>query len=179
MEMCVKYWNYKFLALAFLLWSCQENTSPSANDNDPDEAYSGGTTTSFDATSRAYTFPLTNISDASLVQHNIGDIVFDATFVTPPAPVNGGLGPLYNNTSCKSCHANDGRARPPLGNEPFNGLLFRISAQGVDAHGGPVPLPGFGLQVQTRAVIGVQPEMNISISYEENADAFDDGQAYS
>jgi CxxC motif-containing protein (DUF1111 family) len=122
---------------------------------------------------------LANISVASLAQHNAGDIVFDATFVTPPAPVNGGLGPLYNNTSCKSCHVNDGRARPPLGNEPFHGLLFRINAPGTDAHGGPMPLTGFGLQVQTRAVVGVQPEMNVSLLYEETLDAFTDGQTYS
>jgi len=177
--MYVKCWDCKFIAFAFLLWACQDNTSQPVSENDPDEVYSGGTTTSFDVTSRAYTFPLANIGDASLAQHNVGDIVFDATFVTPPASFNGGLGPLYTNTSCKSCHANDGRARPPLGNEPFNGLLFRISAQGVDAHGGPLPLQGFGLQVQTRAIIGVQPEMNISISYEEISDSFEDGQMYS
>jgi len=69
MEMCVKYWNYKFLALAFLLWSCRKTHHHQPNDNDQDEVNSGGTTTSFDATSKAYTFPLTNISDASLVQH--------------------------------------------------------------------------------------------------------------
>ena len=178
--MFVRYSGYKFfLSIAFLLWACQDNTSQPAGDNDPDEAYAGGTTTSFDATSKAYTFPLANLNAASLTLHHAGDAVFEATFVTPPALVNGGLGPLYNNTSCKSCHNNDGRARPPLDDEPFNGLLFRISGQGTDVHGGPIPMPGFGLQVQTRAVVGVQPEMNISISYEENADAFADGQTYS
>jgi len=179
MKKYVKYWAYNFFIFSFLLWACQDNTSQPASDNDPDEAYAGGITTFFDATSKAYTFPLANISVASLILHNTGDAVFEATFVTPPASVNSGLGPLYNNTSCKSCHNNDGRARPPLDNEPFNGLLFRISAQGTDIHGGPVPLPGFGLQVQTRAIVGVQPEMNVSISYEEISDAFADGQTYS
>ena len=143
-----------------------------------DEALSGGVGTSFDATSKAYTFPLTGLTGALLAQHQAGDALFEATFVAPPAQINAGLGPIFNNTSCRSCHTNDGRARVPVGDEPFNGLLFRISGPGQDAHGGPLAAAGFGLQVQTRAVFGTQPEMDIQIDYEAVAGSFSDGETY-
>ncbi len=139
---------------------------------------SGGTTTSYDATSKAYSVPLANISADLLTQHQAGDAVFEATFVTAPSVINPGLGPLFNNVSCRSCHLNDGRAQPPVGDEPFNGLLFRCSAPGTDAHGGPNPLPGFGLQVQTRGVFGVQPEMDVQITRTPVTGQFSDGTTY-
>lgn len=92
--------------------------------------------------------------------------------------INPELGPLFNNTLYKLCHQNDGRAKPPQDNEPFTGLLFRISGQGTDIHGGPNPLKGFGLQVQTHAIFGVQPEMDIKISYSYITDNFADGEVY-
>jgi CxxC motif-containing protein (DUF1111 family) len=181
MKTYARYWICKSAAIVFLmLVACQESDSPaSATSSDPNELYSGGTTTSFDATSRAFTFPLANISAALLTEHQAGDALFEATFVTPPAQVNGGLGPLYNNTSCQSCHNNDGRAKPPTGGEPLGGLLFRLSASGSDLHGGPIALAGFGLQAQTHAVVTTSPEMTITISYQEMAGAFADGQPYS
>ena len=166
--------------LALLAFSCKQPAeNPGAiTENDADEALSGGTTTVFNATGKAYTFPFTGISPDLLAKHQAGDAVFEATFVSPPAPLNGGLGPVFNNTSCASCHRNDGRARPPLSSEPFNGLLFRISLPGEDEHGGPLPAPGFGLQVQTRAVFGTLPEMDVMIAYQEIKGSFADGEAF-
>lgn len=164
--------------LLLTLMACQPAGDIPAPETNPtttaetDEALSGGVGTSFDATSKAYTSPLAGLSGALLAQHQAGDAVFEATFVAPPAQINAGLGPLFNNTSCRSCHTNDGRARVPVGDEPFNGLLFRISGPGQDAHGGPLAAPGFGLQVQTRAVFGTVPEMDIRIDYEELAGTF-------
>jgi CxxC motif-containing protein (DUF1111 family) len=169
-------------ALIFLglLFSCREEKEKTPSiESDPDEIYSGGTTTSFDQTSKAFTFPLANISAQDLSSHTQGDVVFEATFVSPPAPINGGLGPIFNNVSCVSCHNKDGRARPPLGSEPFGGLLFRISNPGIDSNGGPVVVPGFGLQIQNHAIFGVQPEMDVLISYDEITGKFNDGTDYS
>jgi len=165
---------------AILLFACSEVKEPTpVVESDPDETYSGGSTTSFDATSKAFTFPLANISSQDLQKHTDGDAVFEATFVSPPAQINGGLGPIFNNVSCVSCHNKDGRARPPLSSEPFGGLLFRISGSGADAHGGPMPVRGFGTQVQTHAVFGVQQEMDVLISYQELPGKFSDGTDYS
>lgn len=166
------------LCAALLACSDVKEATP-AIETDPDELYSGGETTSFDQTSKAFTFPLANISSQDLQNHVAGDAVFEATFVSPPAKINGGLGPIFNNVSCVSCHNRDGRARPPLSSEPFSGLLFRISSPGTDAHGGPVEVSGFGLQIQTHAVFGVQQEMDVMISYSELPGKFSDGTDYS
>ncbi|MBI1770328.1 MAG: c-type cytochrome [Bacteroidetes bacterium] len=165
--------------LAVLLFSCSEPETTSTVSNDADEAYAGGTTTSFDQTSKAFTFPIANISAANLEAHNAGDAAFEATFVSPPALINGGLGPLFNNVSCVSCHNNDGRAKPLTNAGAFGGLLFRISSPGVDARGGPAAMPGFGTQIQTHSIFGVEPEMEIQISYTEISGKFADGTDYS
>ncbi len=114
--------------------------------------------TVFDATSAAFETPAPNLGDASFERHMAGDAQFGATFVTAPAPVNGGLGPVFNNTSCERCHVGDGRGRPPTPGEPFGSMLFRTSVAGVDPQGGPNPAPGVGLQLQLRAIVGFRPK---------------------
>jgi CxxC motif-containing protein (DUF1111 family) len=46
-------------------------------------------------------------------------------------------------------------------------------------HGGPAPVPGFGEQLQLRAVVGSMPEAHVAISYEETGGTFGDGTSYS
>ena len=75
--------------------------------------FSGGETTIFDASSHAFSIPAPNLSTAALEKHLNGDVEFEAVFVTAPAVVNPGLGPIYNNVSCINCHSRDGRGRPP------------------------------------------------------------------
>ncbi|MBS1505876.1 MAG: c-type cytochrome [Bacteroidetes bacterium] len=171
-------YHYSFLVFVIIMWSCGENSFSPSTDDDAEEAYLGGSTTSFDATSKAYTFPFSNILAETLVLHQQGDAVFETTFVSPPATFNSGLGPLYNNTSCKSCHVNDGRAKPLIDSEAFSGMLFRVSSTGVDNHGGPIPISGFGLQIQNKAVAGTNAEMKLQIQYEEITGIFADGQVY-
>jgi CxxC motif-containing protein (DUF1111 family) len=50
---------------------------------------------------------------------------------------------------------------------------------GQDAHGGPLPIPGFGDQLQNRAILGVQKEADVEVQYEERSFRFDDGSSYS
>ena len=99
--------------------------------------------------------------------HDIGDMQFEQTFVSSPAPVNPGLGPLFKSVSCTSCHVGDGRGKPPMAGEQPISMLFRLSVPGTAAHGGPLPAPGFGGQLQPRAIFGAQPEAQISISWSE------------
>ena len=75
--------------------------------------FSGGETTIFDASSHAFSIPAPNLSAAAFEKHLDGDVEFEAVFVTAPAVVNPGLGPIYNNVSCINCHSRDGRGRPP------------------------------------------------------------------
>lgn len=135
--------------------------------------------TVFDATSNAFSSPAPNLSPARLQQHFEGDAQFEATFVAPPAPVNPGLGPLYDNVACRACHIGDGRGRPPEGSESFSSMLLRLSIAGADAHGGPAPAPGFGGQLQARGVAGVTPEGEPTITYQELPGTYGDGQSYS
>jgi CxxC motif-containing protein (DUF1111 family) len=65
----------------------------------------------------------------------------DAEFGRAFAP-SSGLGPLFNDVSCASCHSGDGRGTPA-------NVLVRYGSAG-DGHGGP--------QLQTRAIQGARPE---------------------
>jgi CxxC motif-containing protein (DUF1111 family) len=160
-----------------LAWGCGDSSENSPATDDL--ALSGGATTVFDATSGAFKAPAPNLSGESFAQHQAGDAQFEATFVTPPAPVNSGLGPIFNNTSCGACHVGDGRGRPPLPGEEFGSILLRVSVPGAGVHGGPAPAPGFGEQLQLRAVVGSTPEAHVAISYEETGGTFGDGTPYS
>src|SRR5262245_27022631 len=75
----------------------------------------GGDTTVDNRTSNAFSLPAPALTADELALHQAGDVAFEATFVTGGAPVNGGLGPLFNNTSCRGCHGRDGRGRPVIG----------------------------------------------------------------
>src|SRR5262245_55788868 len=74
-----------------------------------DDRLSGGVATVFDETSKAFSHSIDGMSEHDLHIHELGDASFEQTFVTAPAPVNGGLGPVFNNVSCISCHHNDGK----------------------------------------------------------------------
>jgi CxxC motif-containing protein (DUF1111 family) len=142
-----------------------------------DDRLSGGSETVFDATSKAFGNMFTGMGVRDQYVHVLGDRLFNSSFITAPSPINSGLGPIYNNTSCISCHHNDGIGLPTAG-ELQSSLLVRISIPGVDAHGGPMPAPGFGLQLQDKAVFNKVPECTINITYTDSTYSFSDGETY-
>ena len=142
-----------------------------------DERLSGGINTVFDNTSKAFGHPFPTLSGYDLHIHELGDSQFEQTFVTAPAPLNSGLGPVYNNVSCISCHHNDGIGVPTAG-DAQSSLLIRISMPGTDEHGGPMPVPGYGTQFQDKAVFGRKPEGKVNIFYTYKTYYFADGEAY-
>jgi len=139
-----------------------------------DDRLSGGAATAFDETSRAFTNSISGLSPRDEEVHELGDKAFEQTFVSSPAPSFGGLGPVFNNVSCISCHHNDGKGTPTAGFSTSS-LLFRISTLGVDIHGGPVAAAGFGGQIQDQALFGVKPEATISINYNNLPITYPDG----
>jgi CxxC motif-containing protein (DUF1111 family) len=141
-------------------------------------ALSGGATTVFDATLAAFSLPAPNLAGLSLARHDAGDVQFEVEFVPAPAAANGGLGPVFDNVSCESCHFGDGRGRPPNAGEEIESLLFRASVTGRGAHGGPAAVPGFGGQLQHRAVPGYDPEARVTISYVSTRGTFTDGTSF-
>lgn len=149
-------------------------------DNELFSSAAGGDTTVDDRTSKAFTAPATNLSDQQLEQHLRGDQLFEAKFVTAPAPLHGGLGPLYNNTSCKLCHTNDGRGLPQISDGAAAQALVRVSLPtGIPSvPGGAVPVPELGTQLQNHAIFGVTPEVTVELAWVESVGAFADGAPY-
>ncbi len=143
-----------------------------------DEVLAGGDTTIFSETSNAFATPAPNLTPENLELHLVGDAAFEDTFVTAPAIVNGGLGPVFNESSCVACHPRDGRGRPPNDDALIGGMLLKASI-GNDEVSGPLPAPGFGTQLQHRSVFGVDAEVSVRVAYEEMAGTFEDGTPYS
>lgn len=144
-------------------------------------AMSGGATTVFDATGAAFGHAAPNLSASSLLLHDIGDVGFEEAFV-PEA-----LGPVFDNVSCESCHFEDGRGRPPGTGEIFESMLFRASVPGAMRTGrrsnprgveAPAPVPGFGSQLQMRAVPGQMAEISATVTYVDSSGSFADGTRY-
>ena len=145
----------------------------------PDSALSGGqAATVFDATSQAFEMPIPTLSPDELDQFFAGDFAFEQVFVTAPADVNPGLGPVFSHTSCVGCHLRDGRGRGAFGAEPpfVGSMLMRVSLPGFTSHGGPVPVPGFGVQLGDRSNYGVALEARVQVSFYETTETLSDGE---
>jgi len=115
-------WAATLLVFSFALGACDRlmTTAPPGGDI-------------FDA-------PLPGLSAAELAAFAEGDEQFGVAF----APMNG-LGPIFNNVSCASCHSGDGRGRPE------NALTrFGLAGNPMREYGGP--------QLQDRAIPGAEPE---------------------
>jgi CxxC motif-containing protein (DUF1111 family) len=151
-------------------------------------AMAGGDTTIISRSSGAYEHPAPNLSEKSRAEHLEGDLAFDAVFVTAPATVNPGLGPLFNNASCTGCHLRNGRGLPEKGQ-----LLVRVSSTGnlsvlnerddyhpegiVPTENTP-PVPGIGTQIQDQAIYGQPPEAQVAMSWKTQKGQYQDGTPY-
>lgn len=172
--------TYIISAITLLVLACSMSMCRKANqaaqedDNNFDPRLSGGDATVFDVSAGSFSNIISGMSSWNVHIHNLGDKVFEQPFVAAPAPFYGGLGPIYNNNSCTNCHHNDGIGLPTVGTSG-SALLLRISVPGTDAHGGPAPAPGFGGQLQNMALLGVQPEATVNITYKEIPFTYPDG----
>jgi CxxC motif-containing protein (DUF1111 family) len=83
--------------------------------------------------------PLDGLTPAEQAAFAEGDAQFGNAFA-----IASGLGPIFNNVSCASCHSGDGRGRP-------ENVLTRFTMAGEPAeYGGP--------QIQDRAIPGAEAE---------------------
>jgi CxxC motif-containing protein (DUF1111 family) len=140
-----------------------------------DDRLSGGAATVFLSNSKAFGSAIPGLGTYDAFMHSLGDAIFGQTFVSAPAPKFGGLGPIYNNVSCTSCHHNDGKGTATIGSITSS-LLTRISISGTDEFGGPLSIPGYGLQLQDKAISEKLPEAKVTITYEEIPFTFSDGE---
>lgn len=84
--------------------------------------------------------PLPGLGPAELAAFAEGDAQFGKAFA-----ITEGLGPIFNNVSCASCHSGDGRGRP-------ENTLTRFSIAG------DIALSMGGPQLQDRAIPGAEAE---------------------
>ncbi|MGZ4038552.1 MAG: di-heme oxidoreductase family protein [Bacteroidia bacterium] len=157
--------------------SCRKPVQPQSDD-DINDWYSGGKQTVFVTGSGAFSRPFNDLTEVKAAMHSLGDRGFGAVFNSDPDQLYYGLGPVFNNVSCVSCHIGDGRGKAPLTGETLSSLLIRLST-GNDASNGPQPALLFGGQLQQRSILGAQPEADVGVSYTENTYQFPDGESYS
>lgn len=151
-------------------------------DSISDSVLTGGETTVFSTSRSAFSKSAANLPLSAKRDFAFGNKMFNTQWVMAPASVTtlDGLGPTFNRNSCASCHFKDGRGRPPLSeNETLSSMLVRLSIVGQDTHGGPLPHPAYGLQLNDHAIRGVTPEGKVQIKYEEIPGTYGDGTSYS
>ena len=158
--------------------------SQAQRDDDPLGERTGGATTVFADGRNAFSFPAANLADEERTRFVIGNSFFRRNWVEAPSSTSArdGLGPHFIARSCGGCHVQDGRGAPPdfrsgLSEQPV-ALLMRLSVPGVNEHGGPVPEPVYGDQLNNAAVQGVKPEAQIDIRYTPVHGRFADGTRY-
>ena len=130
----------------------------------------------------AFAQPSGQLATAELRSFTFGNRVFNTNWAVAPASVAGfdGLGPVFNRVSCSACHTRDGRGQPPRApGEALESMLVRISVPGRDIHGGVLPVPHYGDQLNERAIPGVPAEGRTVVHYEERRGRYPDGTAFS
>lgn len=161
------------LSFLFVFTSCDRDDIDAVPDLN-----AGGQTTIFAEYSNAFQQPAANLSANDFDRHLSGDVLFESIFVTAPSPQNSGLGPIFVQNSCVTCHPKNGRAAFPGAGKDMGGLLARISLPGQDINGANISVPGFGTQLQTKGNFNVIPEGELSF-FEEFIDGLmADGTPY-
>jgi CxxC motif-containing protein (DUF1111 family) len=148
----------------------------------------GGETTIHSRTSQAYAQPAPNLDDYWADRHAVGDLAFEAAFVTPPANVNSGLGPLFNGASCVACHVNNGRGLPEkgqrvvrvsqLGDTATDTTEYAYAHEALAPAENTPPVAGIGTQLQEQGVYGHAPEGIVDVEWRESQGTYGDGMSY-
>ncbi|MCL1122910.1 di-heme oxidoredictase family protein [Shewanella surugensis] len=169
---------------------------------------SGGETSATDTNESGHGFstPAANLTQEDFDLHLEGDANFEMKFTTAPNENNpelDGLGPVFNNADCNSCHQRDGRNSTPIVPEGSDrvllgteaGIFLRIStARDIDCELGtaeneycaPIPVHDFGTQLFHRGVLEARPDWqdnqfigqaDVYLSYEYQTITYSDGMS--
>ena len=147
-------------------------TLAACGDDIDDTLRQGGDTTVDDRSADAFHHPATNLPDAARARFQNGRSTFDFQWDVPK------LGPLFNNIACVACHGGNGRGLSQIGGMALASQgLVRISlTEGTGGDpGGPVPVPGYGTQLQDHATVGLA-EVHITLEWIERQESFADGE---
>jgi CxxC motif-containing protein (DUF1111 family) len=123
------------------------------------------------------------LSDAEFARYDLGMAVFNTQFVaagTPNAGRRAGVGPLFNSSSCDSCHNNGARGRGPTEDGPApSPLVIQLTTSPATNPTDPEGDPVYGRVLNTISLEGVPPEGVAIIRYEEISGHYPDGTAWS
>ncbi|WP_413290671.1 di-heme oxidoredictase family protein [Bdellovibrio sp. HCB337] len=179
---------------------------PALSQTTPDfisaKALGGDTTVYFKGQSlQSFNQPAANLTADEVAFHTDGDAQFERNFSDELHNFNYGLGPVFNNTSCASCHAKDGRGALPVvpgGNTwvqlmQNESVFLRISIEDgteenqvksiVNNWGAPKAVPGFSTQLFHLGSYGLredQPSVGqaqVFMNYEKFTFTYPDGRA--
>ena len=165
----------------------------------------GGDASAIGASDSGHGFstPMPNLSESELAQHFSGDAFFETSFTTAPNeehPELDGLGPVFNNQDCNSCHQRDGRSSTitiPVDKESVllgaeAGIFLRMSIEDglcdypaiENNYCKNKPVPNFGTQLFHRGVLKAREDWqenpfigqaNVYLSYEYSTVVYPDG----
>ena len=141
-------------------------------------ALAGGDFTVSDESALAYSLPGPGLDAAQLELFANGRQEFNQRWVVL-AVIGGkwGRGPTSNGETCIDCHAGNGRGHAPDSErETLASMVVRLSIPGENEHGGPLPQPSYGDQMQNQGELGrVFPEGDAVIAWGEREERLADG----
>jgi CxxC motif-containing protein (DUF1111 family) len=127
--------------------------------------------------------PYRKLSETEVARYDLGMAVFNTHFVvagTPNAGRRDGIGPLFNSSSCDSCHNNGARGRGPTGDGPApDPLVIQLTAATARNRADPEGDPVYGRVFNPIALDGVPPEGEVLIHFETRQGHYPDGAAWS
>ncbi|MBB5637968.1 CxxC motif-containing protein (DUF1111 family) [Pedobacter cryoconitis] len=174
-----------FIGLILYMEGCSKNNMTPTADNTgdtvqlTDEELQGGVNGTINLqTGDAFAQPIPPMLTADVINFKVGRSFFHTNWVTAPASTQAvdGLGPIFNTSSCNSCHVEDGRGRTPFSpTEQLSSVLMRLSIPGQDPHGGPNPEPDLGLQFRNNAILQANPDGQVYVVYTNSTVTYPDG----
>lgn len=141
----------------------------------------GGATTARALRGRPFNQSARNLDNNGLARFAAGAEPFDQRLLDPTSegPMKPeALGRLFIDDGCLACHLDGTVRRAPSAADLPPGLLLRVSSEGSDLHGGPMPVEGYGLEIQPRATTG-PPEASVDVRWEATDRALADATVVS
>ena len=141
-------------------------------------ALSGGDFTVSDESALAYSLPGPGLDAAQVELFANGRQEFHQRWgVLLSISSKWGRGPTSNAETCTDCHTGNGRGHAPDSErEALASMVVRLSIPGKDEHGGPLPHPNYGDQLQNQGELGrVFPEGDAIVAWSEHEQRLADG----
>lgn len=160
-------------------------------------ALAGGGGTASIEPNAVFLQPMAGLSTDEMRQFRAGETMFRTIWLIFPAmPVQNnwqymrprggyawGLGPTYIANACVACHVQAGRGKSiERSNSTVFQQLLRVSLPGEDKHGGPLPHPHYGGQLQVFDVISAdrqqvrQGEADVFVDWQSESIRLPDGE---